>query len=86
MRLQTSKLICSFKAELGKSDFLKQDNLSMVKHLLLRAEKQLDWNTISLSFLQVSPLQLAAIPAAHPCVCCGITATLGLAQLVHCLI
>ena len=45
--------MCSFKAELGKSDFMKQNNLSVVKHLLLRAETQLDWSKVSLSSLQV---------------------------------
>ena len=49
---------CSFVAELGKSDFLKQDNLSMVKHLLLRAEKQLDWSKVSLASLQVHSCQV----------------------------
>lgn len=51
-----SFVACRFKAELGKSNFLEQDNLSIVKHLLLRAEKQLDWSKIVLSCLLVSHL------------------------------
>jgi len=44
---------CRFKAELSRSDLLRQGNMDLVRYLLLRAEDSLSWASISWSKLQV---------------------------------
>ncbi len=40
--------------ELSRSDLLRQDNMDLVRYLLLRAEDRLSWASISWSQLQVT--------------------------------
>ncbi|KAL0044208.1 hypothetical protein WJX82_004293 [Trebouxia sp. C0006] len=58
--LQAAKLTDTektrFKAELSRSDFLRQGNKDLVKYLLLRAEDTLLWASISWSQLQVDQI------------------------------